>query len=226
MPRVSLRPALLLVATLSLAAAVPGCQTVRSKYYNAWEYLGYDKRDRLVDNVAAAAESQGEAKKEFVAALDRFKALTNFDGGELEKTYNELNAAFLSAEARAGEVEDRIVSVERVAIALFDEWEDEISQMSDPKIINVSTNLKDETRTSLDEVIAAMQKAEASMDPILTKFRDRVLFLKTQLNAAAIASLRDAELDLSSDIEELVADMEASIAEADRFIAKNKPLDG
>jgi len=220
------RPALVLtasLATLLSATALPGCQTVRTKYYDAWEAFGYDKRERLVDYVAAASASQGEAKEQFVSALDRFKALTSFDGGNLETTYNELNTAFLSAEARAADVKGHIDSVENVSRSLFDEWDDEIGMMSDPKIVRASEQLKERTRDSLDEVVAAMKKAEESMDPILTKFRDRVLFLKTQLNAAAIASLRDEELDLSDDIDELIADMEDSIARADAFIAENKP---
>ena len=215
--------ALALAAALLAAPALPGCQTVREKYYNAWETFGYDKRDRLVDYVAAASGAQGEAKEEFVSALERFKALTSFDGGNLEKTYNELNSAFLSAEARAADVEDRIDSVENVSEALFDEWDDEIDLMEDGEIVRMSERLRDRTRDSLDEVIAAMNQAAESMDPILTKFRDRVLFLKTQLNAAAIASLRDEQLDLSDDIDRLIEEMEESIARADAFIAENKP---
>ena len=217
----SLAASLALLIGASALAAAPGCSVVRSKYYDAWEYFGYDKRERLIDYVKDASESQNDAKDEFVNALDRFKALTDFDGGELEDTYNELNNSFLSAEAKAAEVNDRIDSIENASDALFDEWQDDIDRIEgDPKLTRSSEKLLERTRGSLEEVVASMNKAAESMDPILTKLRNRVIYLKGQLNAQAIASLRDVELDLSSEIDDLVREMEKSIAEADRFIAE------
>ena len=58
------------------------------------------------------------------------------------------------------------------------------------------------------------------MDPVLTVFHDRVLFLKHNLNARAIAALGSETADLESDVAALIAEMERSIAEADAFIAE------
>ena len=63
-----------------------------------------------------------------------------------------------------------------------------------------------------------MKRAERKLDPVLNAFRDRVLFLKHNLNAQAIASLRTNRKAIESDIAALVGDMNRSIAEADRFI--------
>jgi hypothetical protein len=56
------------------------------------------------------------------------------------------------------------------------------------------------------------------MDPVLTKLRDQTLYLKHNLNAAAIASLRGEATNIQSEISNLIADMNASIAKADEFI--------
>jgi hypothetical protein len=53
---------------------------------------------------------------------------------------------------------------------------------------------------------------------VLGAFRDQVLFLKHNLNAAAIASLEDNARSIRRDVDALVRSMEASIAEADAFI--------
>ena len=63
-----------------------------------------------------------------------------------------------------------------------------------------------------------MQRAHAKMTPILDLFGDQVLYLKHNLNAQAISSLEDEATKIENDIDNLVADMEASIAEADEFI--------
>jgi hypothetical protein len=65
-----------------------------------------------------------------------------------------------------------------------------------------------------------MTRAQARVEPILRPLRDRVLFLKHNLNARALGSLT-RELDtVRTGVDELVADMQRSIADADAFIAQ------
>ena len=66
-------PLMLLVSLLVL-----GCQSTREMYYNATEKMGYAKRERLVDNVKAARDSQDAAKTQFTSALEQFKSVVNF----------------------------------------------------------------------------------------------------------------------------------------------------
>ena len=68
-----------------------------------------------------------------------------------------------------------------------------------------------------------MRRAEAKMDPVLTAFRDQVLFLKHNLNARAISSLQGTVAQIEGDVGALITDMEASIAEADAFISSLGP---
>jgi hypothetical protein len=210
------------VTALLLASFLAGgCATTRSAYYNAWEKFGYAKRERLVDNVKAARQEQVEAKKQFASALDQFKSVVNFQGGDLENLYNKLNKEYQRCEAQAGDVRSKIASVKNVATALFDEWEDEVKQIKDdPSLQRKSRELLDRTKSNYTEMVDRMDAAAATMDPVLTKFKNRVLFIKANLNAAAIASLKGTELELGGDIEKLIREMEASIAEADAFIAE------
>jgi hypothetical protein len=207
---------------LFVAALAGGCATTRSAYYNAWEkFGGYAKRDRLVDNVKAARQEQVEAKQQFAGALDQFKSVVNFNGGDLEKLYNKLDKEYQRCDSQAGEVKSKIQSVKNVATALFTEWQDEIGQIKgDPSLQQKSRDLLDKTRGSYQEMIQRMDAAAGTMDPVLTKFKNRVLFIKHNLNAQAIASLKGTELELGGDIDKLIREMEASIAEADSFIAE------
>ena len=213
-----------LIALLMLLPTVVGCQTTRNAYYNAWEkYGGYAKRERLVDNVKAARAEQVEAKKEFTTALQQFKSVVNFQGGNLEATYNKLNSDYQQCEAQAEEVRDKIKSVKTVADALFSEWKGDIAEMSDPQLKTANQKLMDQTKQNYKEMIARMDAAAASMDPVLRSFKDRVLFLKGNLNAMAIASLKGKEVELGGDIDKLLKQMDASIKEADEFIAQLEP---
>ena len=203
------------------AGGLVGCQTTREAYYNAWEnFGGYAKRERLVDNVKSASKAQEEAKQQFTSALEQFKSVVNFDGGDLEKMYKKLNDEYEDCESRADTVRSRIASVKNVATALFGEWKTEIAEISDPSLKSRSQQLMDKTRGSYDQLVARMDSAAASMDPVLRSFKDRTLFIKHNLNARAIASLKGTEMELGQEIDALIRQMETSIAEADKFIAE------
>lgn len=65
-----------------------------------------------------------------------------------------------------------------------------------------------------------MDAATASMDPLLDVFRDRVLYLKHNLNARSIAAIDGETAALETDVARLIAEMEGSISAAHTFISK------
>lgn len=189
-----------------------------STYYKALETVGIEKRDVLVDRIDDARDAQSDAKEEFTSALDRYRELVEVEGGDLEKTYDRLNAAYESSKRESEKVSARIDAVEAVADDLFEEWDAEIGEYSDPDLKRRSQQLLRATRADYGNVIAAMQRAEASMQPVLTLFNDQVLFLRHNLNARAIGSL-DSELEsIEQATGSLILEMETAIAEANRFI--------
>jgi gas vesicle protein len=201
---------------LVLLAATLGCSTA---YYAAMEQVGREKRHILADRVEAGRDDQQEAQEQFLTTYERFKEASGFDGGDLEDFYTSLNRDFERSEARAEDVRARIRSIEDVAGDLFAEWEAEIDQISSADLRRRSAANLRETQGRYETLIAAMQRASASMDPVLTAFRDQVLFLKHNLNAAAIASLEGNAREIRGDVDALIRNMEKSIAEADAFIA-------
>lgn len=199
----------------AVALLLGGCS---SAYYGAMEKIGFAKREILVDRVEKTRDAQNQAKEQFASALEHFLAVTKVDGGELQRKYDELNREFTRSEARAKEVHDRIAAVEDVAEALFREWKQELKQYSNASLRHESERELDLTRRRYDDLIRVMRRAADRMEPVLATFRDQVLFLKHNLNARALASLSTTNRELEADISRLVADMEASIREAEDFI--------
>jgi predicted nucleic acid-binding Zn-ribbon protein len=192
-----------------------GCQ---SMYYGAMEKVGYEKRDIMKSRVAAARDAQDAVKKQFQDALQEFGSVVKYEGGDLEAKYNELNRTLQRSEAKAEAVHNRIDDVEKVAEALFKEWRHELSEYGSESLRKDSEQKMKQTRARYDELMAAMKKAEKTIEPVLTPLRDQVLYLKHNLNARALSSIRN-ELDrVQSDVSSLVSEMNKSIAEADKFI--------
>ena len=203
---------------IAVLAAMPFLSSCTTAYYQALETVGIEKRDILASRVEDARESQTEAKDQFTSALDRYRSVVNVEGGELEQIYERLAGELERSQARADAVEERVGAVESVADDLFDEWEAEIGEYCDPQLRRRSQQLLTTTRSDYRRLIAAMQRAESAMDPVLTLFNDQVLFLRHNLNARAIGSLESELADIERATANLIEEMERSIAEASRFI--------
>lgn len=205
-----------LMAVAAVLLGLSGCSTM---YYGAMEKMGVHKRDIMVDRVKGARDTQNQAKRQFLTAMEQFRSVVNVQGGDLEKEYNKLNATLQKSESAATDVRNRIKSVEDVSVALFSEWRSEIKQYSSESLRNASQQKYDATKRKYEELIAAMKRAESKLDPALVPLRDQVLFMKHNLNARAIAGLSDELVTVQSNVDKLIRDMEISIAQADAFIA-------
>jgi len=198
----------LLIFVAILFSAASGCQTA---YYATMEKFGVHKRDILVDRVQEARDEQQEAKEEFSSALDRFRSVVNFDGGDLQQKYDNLSADYDRCAGKADAVKARINKVEDVAEALFKEWEGEIAEYTNASLRQTSQNQMIETRARYEKVVRAMRRAEQKIQPVLSAFKDQVLFLKHNLNARAISSLQSELKSVEGDIATLIKEMETSI---------------
>jgi len=63
-----------------------------------------------------------------------------------------------------------------------------------------------------------MRQTESKMTPVLTAFHDQVTFLKHNLNARAIGSLKGTSAKISTDVDVLMMQMDSSMSQADALI--------
>jgi len=213
MKRATWFPTLLFAAAVAVSAI--GCRTA---YYAAYEKVGVYKRDLLKESVVEARDDQKEAQEQFKDALTRLKEITKFDGGKAERAYRALQGQYEDCARQADVVRKRIREVETVAADLFAEWEKEIGQIGTPSLRDASRQQLTTTRQRYGELHTSLIKAEQSMTPVLKQFSDYVLYLKHNLNAQAIASLRGEAASIQGEITRLIEEMNRSIARADEFV--------
>lgn len=190
-----------------------------SMYYSALEGVGIPKRELMIHRVEKARDTQEDTKEQFKSALAQFTEVTNFNGGDLEAIYNKLNDEYEDSVSQAELVRKRISDIEDVSEALFEEWEEEITQYSSSSLKRNSQTQLNSTKSQYKHLIRAMERAETKLDPVLAVFKDQVLYLKHNLNARAISSLKDELSGIQSDVSNLISAMEKSINEANTFIS-------
>jgi len=207
----------LLLLAIAMPVGLVGCTSTGIALR---ESFGIAKREQLVDRVRDARDAQDAARVQFKDALEEFLAVTNQSGkpGELESRYRALQKEYERSESRAKTVSTRIETVEVVASKLFAEWNAELSQYTDARLRAQSERQLGDSKARYDQLIGMMKSAEGKMKPVLDSLRNQVLFLKHNLNAQAIAGLQGTAVEVQNDVGALIRDMEAAIAEADRFI--------
>ena len=208
-----------LFTVLFLTVLLTGCSTA---YYGMMEKVGVHKRDILVERVEGAQESQAEAQEQFKSALEKFQSVVQLEDTDLKIAYENLNTEYELSKTAAEGVADRINSVEDVAEDLFEEWEEELVQYQNYELRAKSKQQLDETKARYQVMHRAMLRAKTSMDPVLQTLHDNVLYLKHNLNAQAIGSLRGEFTNLRGHIDDLIKRMNESIETSNKFIAELK----
>jgi DNA repair exonuclease SbcCD ATPase subunit len=209
----------LVLIVVIFVLSLGGCSKA---YYGAMEKIGIHKRDILVDRVEDARDAQSEAQEQFKSALEQFGSVIKIENTDLKKAYDKLNAEYEDSEKAAEKVSERIDKVESVAEALFDEWEEELNLYKSADLRRLSKQKLQTTKARYRKMITSMHRAEKSMTPVLRTFRDNVLFLKHNLNAQAIGSLRTEFSTLKGKIDGLIKNMNEAIQTSNKFIADIK----
>jgi hypothetical protein len=202
---------------LATAAMTVGCSTVK---YNTLEKVGIHKRDILVSNVKDTRDAQKDAQEQFQDALERFGSIVTIKNTNLKKAYNRLKDEYEDSKDAADEVSDQIEDVEEVAGDLFKEWTKENKAYTDAVLRRNSQAKLQDTQARYIEMLKSMKESEASMQPVLASLYDNVLYLKHNLNAQAVGSLRTTFNELEGDIGILVERMNQSIERSNDFIAR------
>ena len=113
--------------------------------------------------------------------------------------------------------------MESVADALFDEWQEELEQFTSQNLHRDSERQLRDTRRRYSRLISSMRRAESAIDLVLATLKDNVLYLKHNLNARAIASLRGELGNVNADVDKLIEAMQKTIDESNSFIAEMRP---
>jgi hypothetical protein len=204
------------VGLVAVGVMVAGC---KSSYYKAMKTFGKEKRDILVSRVKDSKKDQQEAKQQIKTTMESFQELTGFQGGSLEKNYKKLNGEYEKAADSAQKLHNRIDSIDQVSSDLFKEWQKEIDGMENKKLKLQSAGMLRQSRLNEAAYLKSMRQTEARMTPVITAFHDQVTFLKHNLNARAIGSLKGTSARMSTDVDVLMVSLDGSIAQADALIA-------
>ncbi|MBV1878378.1 MAG: DUF2959 domain-containing protein [Pseudomonadales bacterium] len=216
---------------LSFLLQISACETA---YIAAMDQIGIHKRDILIDRIESAQEAQQDGREQFQDALEQFQLVLGYadnyndkasEGSknaenviDIKTIYETLKGEYEESVIAADKITERINKVNSVSIALFEEWQNELQEYSSTALKRDSERKLRQTERQFARVMNAMRRAEQSIEPVLATLKDNVLYLKHNLNARAITSLKGEFSRVDNDIKKLLKAMQSAIDESDSFI--------
>lgn len=208
-----------LIITLLPFLILSSCSTI---YYNFWETFGKEKRDLLQSKMESANSTQKKIEKEFKDNLERIRSEYSFKEGELESTYDSISDDYDDAKNKADKYSGEIEKAQDIANDLFSEWNKEAYELSNKKYRSKSLKKLRLTKIQFNKSIKSMKKVESSLNKILKRYKDQVVFLKHNLNAKVVGDLRTELKSIEKDIGSLIVEIGDSTAKAENFISSLK----
>jgi hypothetical protein len=176
--------------------------------------LPFADRRILAERIIWARDAQLAAGSEFLAALDRYEAVTTI-GGDPEAQYRLLWHSNEQSRNWAENVRSHIDSVEEIGRGLFNQWELELGHYQNERLRNGSRRYLGEVREPYQQLLHTMRQTEVQLLPLQAGFNDQFLLLKHGLDPQQ-RELRRLRAEVSS----YLRAVEDSVREADAFLAR------
>ncbi len=175
-------------------------------------------QDDLIGGVQRARAEAVEAHQDFTAAFDLFRRETAPQAVDLEELNEDFEDATGACQKRAEELRKRIQAIRGDSNELFAEWKAELGHFSSEAMRKKSETMMADTEKRTQRVIAALERVQSKMEPVLLKLQDYSLFFNHNLNPRAIATLEDTYDDFDDEVKALTQELEKAQEELGAFL--------
>ena len=207
--------AILRSLALTPLLALGSCQAM---YFTTMETFGIEKREILFERIEDAGDAVVVTSQRIDETFAVYRDMIDQEEGDLYEAHERLEFFYESAEEAAEEYNDRISNIQDVATAMFDEWKKDSAAILDDELRRKSRANFNRAITQYEALLRSMRAVEAQTDPLLTRFRDHVLFMELNLNHSAFTPLRKHVADFATDIGTLTKQMEDVHYQVEEFL--------
>jgi hypothetical protein len=205
-----------ILASLVLILSSTGCNN--SLGYNFQEAMGTPKRQVLLSRVQDTRDAMKDTKKTFASAMQQFGSVYKESGSKLENKYVILKKEYETCNSKASDLRSQIASVKSIGQVLFQEWQKELDQFTNEQMRKLSEVKMQQTREKYVTMTESMDRVSARMTPVMTSMSDQLLNIKHSLNALIVVSLEEELVQLRGQMDNLMAEIDASVNHCNAFI--------
>ncbi len=172
-----------------LFLGTPACATFNGLFASSSN--GPSQVDNLVSSIETVYVNSEVAKEKVELAYAKLQALTSADfAGNAVQAYNDFVVAVEDSEAHAETLSESVAPMKDMAGPVFEQWARDLSSYQSTTMRQRSQARLAATRERFDAVVAAADPAVATYELYNRNLRDHVLYLKNDLNPAALGAVQ------------------------------------
>ena len=176
-------------------------------------------QEDLVARARGAERETQEARTDFAAAFLLYQRLTAPQAVELERLSDEFEDSVETCEDRARDLSERMDSIRAETQDLVKSWNEELARFSSEAVRKKSEAQMRDTEERAQRLLAALERLQGRMKPVLMKLQDYALFFDHNLNPRAIATLQDTYKDFDKEFKSLESELGKAQTEIADFLA-------
>lgn len=202
-----------------------GCQTVPPKTSQPTdsgkiEIFGVQFRDQIRTETQTSRDHLQKINESLGRALANMKTLYAAKTGQFQPSFDGMSEASTDLKNQTEAFTQAIKSLEGTAIKALSVWKSESSGLRTEDLKAQSEKSLQETREAYAENIKGLRLIDKRLKQTLPPFFNHVGFVRSKLNAKAIASLQGMAVRLQIQLENLAGETEATVKATDQFITK------
>ncbi len=178
-----------------------------------------DRVDQLLTRIERVQAETAVAKESSRAALNALCTLVSprFQG-DAAAAFARFMEAKDASEEQAETLRGATGPMQDAAADVFQRWTKDMEAFGNSRMRQRSQARLDETRTRFQAIVGAAQTAQIALDAFHDELQDHALFLRHDLNAASVASIRTDVRELTDQSKALDQRLDATVAAANAYV--------
>jgi hypothetical protein len=193
----------LVVMTVALA----GCAT-----------SGPKEASKLVSHVEDSRRALQAAEAQLRSTFETANALGETERVKLQSDFQRFSSDVKLYHEKLAELRTRIAAMNKTGDSYFTAWAAELDKHETEEFRARSKARLKETRDRYNEVLTAMQEADAKFTPFLSRLHDLSLYLRYNLNPTGVASIKGDVAAISAEVTDLYTAVTTAVRQADGFV--------
>lgn len=197
-------------------AALPGCKFVDNLISGN---TGPADVDDLVASVERVSSEMDASKASMLAAIQSLQKVTAPDfQGDAVAAHKELVNAIEDSEDQTDDLRKSLERMQAEADPVFEQWTKDLEAYSNPEMRQRSQARLSAARERYDAVVAAVTPVLVECEAINQTLGDHALFLKHDMNPAALATIQDDVKKVAKEASDLDGAFNAGKAAARAYV--------
>jgi Protein of unknown function (DUF2959) len=203
----------LAASTMAAAALMTGCGSTS----------GYKQADKTGAGIAEFRDEIINGKKCIDATMKSLDSIAASATTDPRKAFEQYSKSVANLESSAAKIKKRAQDMRQQGQAYFQQWQQEITQVSNPEIRKLAEERKAKLQETFDSIRKYTEPLKAQFDPWMADLKDLQKYLGNDLTIAGVDAAKGLFAKTRADGAEVQKSMDGVVAELNTISAALTP---